>query len=82
MPVIAGIQDEILRLHAMGLLDRLLEDKTTRAHILWATDAYEDRGAEYRRDREITAALITGKHGNINNVGSQNVIIWSIIFLN
>lgn len=49
----------------MGLLERLLEDKTTRAHILWATDAYEDRGAEYRRDREITAALITGENSGV-----------------
>lgn len=65
MHLIAGIQDEILRLHAMGLLERLLEDKTTRAHILWATDAYEDRGPEWRRDREITAALITGENSSV-----------------
>lgn len=65
MHLIAGIQDEILRLHAMGLLERLLEDKTTRAHILWATDAYEDRGPEWRRDREITAALITGENSGV-----------------
>lgn len=65
MPVIAGIQDEILRLHAMGLLDRLLEDKTTKGRILWATDAYEGRGPEYRRNRPITPALITGENGDV-----------------
>lgn len=63
--MIAGIQDEILRLHAMGLLDRLLEDKTTKGRILWATDAYEGRGPEYRRNRPITPALITGENGDV-----------------
>lgn len=63
--MIAGIQDEILRLHAMGLLDRLLADKTTQARILWATDAYEELGPEYRRNRPITAALITGERSGV-----------------
>ncbi len=28
----------------MGLLKKLLEDKTTKKNIIWATDAYKDRG--------------------------------------
>lgn len=63
--MIAGIQDEILRLHAMGLLEPLLMDKTTKGHILWATDGYAERGLEYRRNRQISAALITGEHANV-----------------
>ena len=43
--LIVGIQSEILKIHSMGLLDRLLADKTTKTHILWATDAYREQGA-------------------------------------
>ena len=59
--MIIGIQDELLRINSLGLLDRLLEDRTTKAHILWATDAYTDLGPDYQRDREIRAELITGE---------------------
>lgn len=63
--MIVGIQDEILKIHSIGLLNRLLADKTTGANILWATDVYREQGTEYQRDREITAALITGSHSSI-----------------
>ena len=63
--MIVGIQSEILKIHSMGLLDRLLADKTTKTHILWATDAYREQGAEYQRDKEITPALVTGNHSGI-----------------
>lgn len=63
--MIVGIQDEILKLHSIGMLKRLLADKTTGANILWATDAYREQGAEYQRDKEITAQLITGSHSGI-----------------
>ena len=74
--MIADIQGEILQIHRMGLLDLLLTDKTAEAaakkaggparkHILWATDAYEGRGPEYRRNRPITPALITGENGDV-----------------
>lgn len=63
--MIVGIQDEILKLHSIGLLNRLLADKATGTNILWATDAYREQGAEYQRDKEITAQLITGSHSNI-----------------
>ena len=49
----------------MGLLKPLLVDKTTKGHILWATDAYRDRGPEYQRDKEIQAAFITGGHSDV-----------------
>ena len=38
--MIINIQDDILKLHAMGLLDGMLLDKTTKQHIMWATGAY------------------------------------------
>lgn len=63
--MIVGIQSEILKIHSLGLLDRLLADKTTKSHILWATDAYQDRGSAYQRDKEITPELITGENSGI-----------------
>lgn len=63
--MLVGIQEEILRLHSMGLLRPLLEDKTTKTNILWATDAYQDLGPDYRRDKEIEASLITGEHSDV-----------------
>lgn len=74
--MIVDIQGEILQIHRMGLLDLLLTDKTAEAaakkaggparkHILWATDVYEGRGPEYRRNRPITPALITGENGDV-----------------
>ena len=51
--LVINIQDDILRLHAMGLLDRLLADKATRGNILWATDAYAQFGEWYSPGNEI-----------------------------
>lgn len=63
--MIVGIQDEILKLHSIGLLRHLLADKTTNSNILWATDAYQDKGIEYQRDKEITVDLITGSNSGV-----------------
>nr|WP_288828359.1 Eco57I restriction-modification methylase domain-containing protein [uncultured Clostridium sp.] len=63
--MIIGIQDEILKIHSLGLLDRLLCDKTTNTNILWATDAYAALGSEYERDKEIQLSLITGGNSGI-----------------
>ena len=63
--MLVGIQEEILRLHSMRLLRPLLEDKTTNANILWATDAYQNLGPDYQRDKEIEATLITGEHSDV-----------------
>lgn len=63
--MIIGIQDELLRINSLGLLDGLLADRTTRAHILWATDAYTDLGPGYQRDKEIKAELITGERSGV-----------------
>lgn len=63
--MIIGIQDEILKVYALGLLDRLLEDKTSKTNILWATDAYQKLGDDYRRDKEIKPYMITGNNSNV-----------------
>lgn len=60
MPVLINITDDIVRLHKVGILDRLLCDKTTGRNILWATDAYTELGARYERNEEIAPELITG----------------------
>ena len=63
--MLVGIQDEILRLHAKGLLAPLLADKTTKRNIIWATDAYRALDFSYERTQEILPALITGEHSDV-----------------
>lgn len=63
--MLVGIQDEILRLHSMGLLRMLLADKTTKTNIIWATDAYRELGTDYQRDKEIQVQLITGQNSDV-----------------
>lgn len=56
-PVIAPAAmsaDDIRAMYAMGLLDALLKDKTTKTHIIWATDTYQDFGPGYGRKDEIS----------------------------
>lgn len=63
--MVINIQDDILKIHALGLLDDLLIDRTTKRNILWATDAHSDLGSRYERDREITTNLITGENASV-----------------
>lgn len=63
--MILNIQDDILKLHSLGLLDKLLLDKTTGKHIMWATDAYAALGSRYSRNEEITPELITGPNASV-----------------
>ena len=60
-----GIQIELLKLNSLGLLEPLLQDKTTKSNILWGTDAYADLGSAYQKDRPITVDLITGEHSGV-----------------
>lgn len=62
MNTLINIQEDISRLHAAGVLDRLLVDKTTGKNIMWATDAYSSFGEPYGRDEEIKTHFITGAH--------------------
>ena len=63
--MILNIQDDILRLHSLSLLDKLLADKTTGKRIMWATDAYTALGPRYGRNEEITPELITGPNASV-----------------
>ena len=63
--MVINIQDDILRLHAMGLLDRLLADKATCGNILWATDAYAQLGEWYSPGNEIRPLRITGDNSDL-----------------
>ena len=63
--MVVSIQGDILRLSAMGLLEPLLKDKSTKGNILWATDAYADRGVGYGRGEEIRTERITGKNSDL-----------------
>lgn len=63
--MIINIQDDILKLHTLGLLDGMLVDKTTKQHIMWATDAYAPLGARYGYNGEITSDLITGERSSV-----------------
>ena len=63
--MVINIQDDILRLHAMGLLSRLLADKATKGSILWATDAYARLGEWYSPGNEIRPQRITGDNSDL-----------------
>ena len=59
------IQEEILRLHSIGLLKPLLADKTTKTNIIWATELYQNLGSDYHKDRNIQVPFITGRSSNV-----------------
>ena len=63
--MVINIQDDILKIQALGLLDRLLVDKTTKRNIMWATDAHSALGTKYERNEEITLDLITGENAGV-----------------
>lgn len=48
-----------------SLLEILLQDKTTKKNIIWATDNYSKYGELYTSEREIKIELITSRHGGI-----------------
>ena len=63
--MVINIQNDLLKIHKLGLLDKLLADKTTKKNIIWATNAYSSFGAGYERSEAITPDLITGANSNI-----------------
>ncbi|MDE6789627.1 MAG: hypothetical protein K2J47_09975 [Ruminococcus sp.] len=55
--------EELIKLDAYpirGLVGRLLQDKTTRKNILFASDSYESYGAGYRDDSQMTEGALLG----------------------
>ena len=63
--MVINIQDDLLKIHKLGLLDKLLVDKTTKKNIMWATNAYCSLGAMYERNEAITPELITGPNSGV-----------------
>lgn len=41
-------------------LKTLLQDKTTKKNIIWATNSYEDYGSEYKDSKQITIGTLIG----------------------
>ena len=41
-------------------LKTLLQDKTTKKNIIWATNSYEDYGPEYKDSKQITIGTLIG----------------------
>jgi hypothetical protein len=48
-----------------NLLEILLQDKTAKKNILWATDSYMTMGEVFAPLEEITTLLITGEYGKL-----------------
>ena len=60
-----NIQDDILKLNRINVLSKLLQDKTTKRNIMWATDAYNDAGELYEKNREISVLALTGSNSGV-----------------
>ncbi len=56
--MIINIHDDIIRIRAMKLLDKILKDKTTGRNIVWATDAYNFLGGKFEVNDEITSSAL------------------------
>ena len=56
------VVEESIWKYDSSILRRLLQDKTTKKNILWATKDYEILGPEYGETCEILPELITGKN--------------------
>lgn len=55
--------EELIKLDSYpirGLVRRLLQDKTTRKNIMFASDSYADYGAGYRDDSQMTVSALLG----------------------
>ena len=64
---IAGIdllEQELLD-HERTLLQILLQDKTTKKNIIWATDDYAELGEPYSFKKEILPELVTGEQDSL-----------------
>lgn len=56
------LDEDVLADNLPRTLKVLLSDKTTGRNIIWASDNYTHRGAEFLPDQEIKAKAITGKN--------------------
>lgn len=63
--MLVNIQGDMIELQKLGLLDKLLVDKTTRRHILWGTNAYREYGERYAKYGEIFVTLVLFNHFDV-----------------
>lgn len=63
--VTADVKENSLLCFDKNILTLLLKDRSSGKNIIWATDDYEQLGAGYAADDELTLAAITGEHGDI-----------------
>ena len=55
--------EELIKLDSYpirGLVGRLLQDKTTRKNILFASDSYADYGDKYKENLQMTEEVLLG----------------------
>lgn len=69
-PLLAGLdcgarKDQFQALHAAGCLEMLLQDRTSRQNIIWATDTYAGLGPGFARKDQILPELIAGRHEDL-----------------
>ena len=60
--------NELIDLNIKPIKDTLkilLQDKTTKKNIIWATDSYKNLGNEYKDKQQITIGSLTGIHSLI-----------------
>lgn len=57
MPDLINIKEEPVK----SLLSTLLQDKTTKKNIIWATDIYSDLGPGYSDKNQLTTELLLGR---------------------
>lgn len=59
------ISEQSIAERDINLLKTLLQDKTTKKYIKWATDHYMERGDDFQPEVEIRPELVIGIHANV-----------------
>ncbi len=63
-PTLTDVKEDTILKYDPSVLRLLLQDKTTKKNILWATTDYEALGSGYEEWSEILPKLITGENTN------------------
>ena len=58
------LEQELLEFDSV-LLERLLQDKTTKKNIKWGTEYYQNNGERFEVDQEISVELVTGTYSKL-----------------
>lgn len=71
--MLVNIQDDIIELHKIDMLEKLLQDKTTKGNILWGTDEYKNNGKSYQKEREIIISSIMYENKGIIKARARKI---------